>query len=40
MQESKAFHVVIADGKSFDPLAEETQAHKIFYDGKKLVADL
>jgi alpha-D-xyloside xylohydrolase len=40
MQGSKAFRVVIANGKSFDPLVEETQAHEIFYDGKKTVVDL
>ena len=40
MQVSKAFRVVIANGKPFDPLAEETQAREIFYDGKRLVVDL
>jgi alpha-D-xyloside xylohydrolase len=40
MQESKTFRVVIADGKSFDPLDEEMQAREIFYDGKKMVVEL
>ena len=40
MQVSKSFRVVFADGKPFDPLAEETQAREVFYDGKRLVVDL
>jgi len=40
MPVSKVFRVVIAHGKPFDPLAEETQAREIFYDGKKMVVDL
>jgi len=40
MQASKAFRLVIAHGKPFDPLAEETQARQIFYDGKRIVVDL
>jgi len=40
MQVSKAFRVVIADGKPFDPLAEETQAREILYDGKRIVVNL
>jgi alpha-D-xyloside xylohydrolase len=40
MRVSKAFHVVIADGKTFDPLAEETQAREVLYDGKRLLVDL
>jgi hypothetical protein len=40
MQASKAFRVVIANGKSFDPLAEEMQAREILYSGKRMVVDL
>jgi alpha-D-xyloside xylohydrolase len=40
MQVSRVFLVVIADGKPLNPLAEETQAREVFYDGKRLVADL
>ena len=40
MSVSRAFRVVIADGKPFDPLAEETQVHEIFYDGKRIVVEL
>jgi hypothetical protein len=39
MQASKVFRVVIAEGKSFDPLAEETEAREISYNGNKMVAD-
>ncbi len=41
MRTSRIFRVVIADGKSFDPLTEEIQqAHDVFYDGKRIVVDL
>jgi alpha-D-xyloside xylohydrolase len=40
MQASKAFRLIIADGKPFGPLVKEAQAHDIFYDGKKMVVDL
>jgi alpha-D-xyloside xylohydrolase len=40
MQASKTFRVVVADEKSFDPLAEETQALEILYSGKRMVVDL
>jgi alpha-D-xyloside xylohydrolase len=40
MQASRVFRVVIADGKPFDPLAEETQAREISYDGNRAVVDL
>jgi len=40
MQASKALRLIIADGKPFDPLVEETQAYEIFYDEKKMVVDL
>ena len=40
MQISRAFRVVIAEGKPFDPLAMEIQAREIFYDGKRMVIDL
>jgi alpha-D-xyloside xylohydrolase len=39
MQASKAFRVVIANGKPFDPLAAETQAREILYDGRKMVVE-
>jgi len=40
MQASKTFRVVVANEKSFDPLAEETQALEILYSGKRIVVDL
>jgi alpha-D-xyloside xylohydrolase len=40
MQASKVFRVVIADGKPFDPLAEETRGREISFDGKRLAVDL
>jgi alpha-D-xyloside xylohydrolase len=39
MQVLKVFRVVIANEKPFNPLAEETQAREIFYDGQRLVVD-
>jgi alpha-D-xyloside xylohydrolase len=39
MQVLKVFWVVIANGKPFNLLAEETQTHEIFYDGQRLVVD-
>jgi alpha-D-xyloside xylohydrolase len=40
MPVSRTFRVVIADGKHFDPLAEETPTCNFLYDGKRMVADL
>jgi alpha-D-xyloside xylohydrolase len=40
MQVSRAFRVIVADGKPFDPLAEETQAREILYDGRHMVVEL
>lgn len=40
MQVSKAFCVVIANGKPFDPLAEKRQALEILYSGKRMMVDL
>ncbi len=40
MPASRAFRVVIANERPFDPLAEETQAREILYEGKRRVIDL
>jgi alpha-D-xyloside xylohydrolase len=40
MQVFKVFRVMLANAKPFNLMAEETQAHEIFYDGNKLVIDL
>jgi alpha-D-xyloside xylohydrolase len=39
MQASKVFRVVIANGKPFDPLAEETQAREILYSGRRMAIE-
>ncbi|HEX2996608.1 MAG TPA: TIM-barrel domain-containing protein, partial [Anaerolineales bacterium] len=40
MQASKVFRVVIASGKPFDPLIQETEAGDISYDGHRMVVNL
>ena len=36
MQVLKLFRVIIADEKPFNPVANETPAHEILYDGKRM----
>jgi len=41
LQKSRAFRVVVADGRPFDPLAlEAEQTCEIVYDGRRMVVDL